>query len=119
MLDKWTVRWIESWFKEHAQKGGISGTKFIWRWITSGVPRSLLLGPILFNIFINDVDHWNVCTVSKFAADTKPGGMADISDGCGTCGSEGHLKAGEMIRQEPSAIQRGNVRNPASVHPRG
>lgn len=45
--------------------------------MTSGVPKGLVLGPILFSIFVGNTDSGIQGTCSKFADDTKLCGGKD------------------------------------------
>jgi len=55
-LDEQTVRWTGNWTNGRTQRVLISSTKSRRRAVTSGVPQRSILGLILLNIFINDLD---------------------------------------------------------------
>lgn len=58
----------------------ISDIKSNWRPVIGGVHWGSVLGPMLFNVFIYDIDNGKVH--SKFKDDTKPGQVTDRSDEC-------------------------------------
>lgn len=63
--------WIENWLRDREQRVVLNGCSSEWTKVLSGVPQGSVLGPLMFVLYINDIDERIMSKLSKFADDTK------------------------------------------------
>ena len=51
-----------------------------WKLVINDFPQGSILGPVLFNIFISNINHWLECTLSTFADETKLNDAVDTTE---------------------------------------
>ena len=71
-FDPKIIRWIDSFLSDRKQAVVVDGRSSFLAPIISGVPQGTVLGPILFLIFINDIEHCITKSIIRcFADDTR------------------------------------------------
>ena len=65
------INWIEQWLTDRRQRVVVDGEVSSWKSVLSGVPQGSVLGPILFLVYINDLEEGVIGKILKFADDTK------------------------------------------------
>ena len=75
------LEWIVEWLRDRKQRVVLKGKQSKWEQVISGVPQGSVLGPLLFTIYINDIDEGIVNRILKFADDTKVvGRVTNVKD---------------------------------------
>ena len=65
------INWIEHWLTDRRQRVVVDGEVSSWKSVLSGVPQGSVMGPILFLVYINDLEDGVTGKILKFADDTK------------------------------------------------
>lgn len=75
-------KWIEKWLTNRKQYVSVNGEESDVELVTSGVPQGSVLGPLLFIIFINDIDDATagINMIRKFADDTKIANIVETQE---------------------------------------
>ena len=63
--------WKQNWLTDRKQRVSAEGETSAWTAVHSGVPQGSVLGPLLFLIYINDLEDGVASNIIKFADDTQ------------------------------------------------
>ena len=70
-IDNYVINWVEKWLTLRRQRVIVDSEISNWKSVLNGVPQGSVLGPILFLLYVNDLEDGISSKVLKFADDTK------------------------------------------------
>ena len=65
-----TLNWINSFLSDRKQAVSVNGSHSTWVNVTSGVPQGSVMGPVLFLLYINDIQEQIQSKIKLFADDS-------------------------------------------------
>ena len=65
------LQWFTDYLKDRKQRVVLPGVSSDWCFIKAGVPQGSILGPLLFLVFINDIEEEINSSIRLFADDTS------------------------------------------------
>ena len=80
-FDQSSLSYIYSYLSHRKQRTKVNNSYSSWSNIKSGVPQGSILGPLLFNIYLNDIFYFvSKCDITNYADDTTPYSVEETMD---------------------------------------
>ena len=80
-FDQSPLSYIYSYLSDRKQRTKVNNSYSSWSNIKSGVPHGSILGPLFFNIYLNDIFYFvNKCDITNYADDTTPYAVGTTMD---------------------------------------